>query len=53
LDAGLSFNRSRQDIHRQFEAAQSRLTGEPLADYVFPFGAGYFLVVPSARDSSG
>jgi len=49
LKAGHIFIAYQQDVERQFATVQQRLIDEPLADFVQPFGGGYFYTLPGVR----
>jgi deferrochelatase/peroxidase EfeB len=50
LKVGHIFIAYQQDVQRQFATVQQRLIDEPLANFVEPFGGGYFFTLPGVRN---
>jgi deferrochelatase/peroxidase EfeB len=50
LDQGLLFIAYQADLEQGFIAVQSRLSGEPLEEYIKPVGGGFFYTLPGVVD---
>lgn len=50
LDQGMLFISYQADLEGGFVTVQNRLAGEPLEEYVKPFGGGYFFTLPGVAN---